>query len=51
MVLGPGKSTTLTLEFTMPEGMGGKHNFLVHLQSNDPQRPEIRLTVLSNWVP
>ena len=51
MVLGPGKSTTLTLEFTMPEGMGGKHNFLVHLPTNDPKRPEIRLTVLSDWVP
>lgn len=35
----------------MPEGMGGKHDFLVHVQSNDPKRPEIRLTVPSNWVP
>jgi len=35
----------------MPEGMGGKHNFLVRLRCNDPKRPEIRLTVLSNWVP
>jgi hypothetical protein len=51
MVLGPGKSTTLALEFTMPEGMGGKHNFLLRLQSNDPKHPEIRLTVLSNWAP
>ncbi len=34
----------------MPEGMGGKHNFLVRLRSNDRQHPEIRLTVLSNWV-
>ncbi len=51
MVLPPGKSTTLWMEFTMPEGMGGKHNFLVRLATNDPATPELKLTVLSNWVP
>ncbi len=51
MVVAPGKSTTLRMEFTMPEGMGGKHNFLVRLKTNDPARPELKLTVLSNWVP
>jgi len=51
MVLAAGKSTTLSMEFTMPEGMGGRHNFLLRVESNDPARPELRLTVLSNWIP
>jgi hypothetical protein len=51
MVLAPGTSTILSVEFTMPEGMGGKHKFLVRLATNDPARPELKLTVLSNWVP
>jgi len=31
--------------------MGGMHNFSVHLPTNDLQRPDYILTVLSNWIP
>lgn len=34
----------------MPEGMGGPHEFLVHVLTNDPTQPALALTVLSNWV-
>jgi hypothetical protein len=51
MVLKPGESTTLTMEFMMHEGMDGMHDFSVHLPSNDPEQPDHTLTVLSNWVP
>jgi len=51
MVLQPGETTTLSMEFTMPEGMGGFHDFRVHLPNNDPAQADKTLTVLSNWVP
>jgi hypothetical protein len=51
MVLKPGENTTLSMEFMMHAGMEGKHDFRVHLLSNDPQQPDRILTVLSNWVP
>ena len=51
MVLNPGESTTLSMQFMMHEGMEGTHDFRVHLISNDSQRPDRTLAVLSNWVP
>jgi len=51
MVLLPGESTTLSMQFMMHGNMGGMHDFRVHLPSNDPGKPERTLTVLSNWVP
>jgi hypothetical protein len=39
------------MSFTMHEGMGGQHEFRVHLQTNDPVEPVKYLTVLSNWIP
>jgi hypothetical protein len=51
MVLQPGESTTLAMEFTMPTGMGGPHDFLVHLPTNDATRPDLAVNVISNWVP
>lgn len=51
MALEPGESTTISMQFSMHEGMDGPHDFRLHLQSNDPQQPERTLTVLSNWVP
>jgi hypothetical protein len=48
--LEPGESTTVTLSFTMHEGMGGPHEFVVPLRTNDAARPEQRLTVKSDWV-
>jgi hypothetical protein len=50
MVLQPGESTRLSMEFMMHGDMGGRHNFRVHLLTNDPTEPEQGLTVLSNWV-
>ncbi len=35
----------------MHAGMDGKHQFRVHLLTNDPAQPEALLTAFSNWVP
>lgn len=34
----------------MHEGMDGPHDFRVKLKTNDPETPEVELTVLSDWV-
>ena len=36
MVINPGESATLFMEFKMPAGMGGPHDFRVFLPNNDP---------------
>ena len=46
----PGQEGTITLDFMMHEGMGGKHRFNINLKTNDPQEPNKLLVVLSNWV-
>ena len=51
MVLKPGERTTLSMKFMMHGDMGGRHNFRIHLPTNDPAQADQRLTVLSNWVP
>lgn len=51
MALKPGESTRVEIEFTMHEGMDGKHDFRVHLLSNDAEQPDRMLVVLSNWIP
>jgi hypothetical protein len=52
MVLQPGESTTVSSSsFMMHEGMDGKHNFIVHLVTNDPAQPDKQVEILSNWVP
>jgi hypothetical protein len=38
------------MQFTMPAGMDGPHDFRVALQTNDPSQPQRELRVLSNWV-
>lgn len=48
--INPGDEATITLRFTMHEGMGGPHDFRIHLTTNDPQTPYRELVVLSNWV-
>jgi hypothetical protein len=35
----------------MPEGMGGKHEFRIHVYTNDAEEPEQWLTVYSDWIP
>jgi len=51
MVLKPGETTTLSMQFLMHGDMGGMHDFRVHLPSNDPTWGDKTLTVLSNWIP
>jgi hypothetical protein len=50
MVLKPGETTTLSMDILMHGDMGGKHDFRVHLVTNDPTQPDSELVVLSNWV-
>jgi hypothetical protein len=51
MVLQPGETTEISMSFMMHQGMDGKHDFRVHVPSNDPSQPDLELVVLSNWVP
>ena len=48
--INPGESGTITVRFTMHEGMGGQHEFLVHLLTNDPAQSETQLRIFSNWI-
>jgi hypothetical protein len=41
----------MTLTFSMHAGMGGPHEFLVLLRTNDPALPERSLVVKSGWGP
>ncbi len=50
MTLNPGEKTTISMQFMMHGDMGGKHDFRVHLMTNDPKQPEKTVEVLSNWV-
>jgi hypothetical protein len=51
MVLNPGQKTTVDVQFMMHGDMGGKHDFRLHLITNDPTQPDKVVTILSNWVP
>lgn len=52
MVLQPGESTTIrSAPFAMHAGMDGFHDFRLHLQTNDPQQPDLEVQILSNWIP
>lgn len=51
MVLNPGATTTLAVQFMMHTGMDGMHDFEVHLPSNDASWGDKTLTILSNWIP
>lgn len=46
----PGQEATLTLNFSMHEGMGGDHEFRIPLETNDPAQPKQDLIVTSNWI-
>ncbi len=50
MVLQPGESTTISMQFLMHGDMGGKHDFRVHIPSNDPKQADKTVEVLSDWV-
>lgn len=49
--LAPGEAAIVSMEYSMHEGMGGPHEFNVHLNTNDPAQPETTFIALSNWVP
>jgi hypothetical protein len=52
MTLKPGESTYVrTPDFMMHEGMDGKHDFAVHLNTNDSKNPKFVVHVLSDWGP
>ncbi|MGE5221880.1 MAG: hypothetical protein ACM3PY_05560 [Omnitrophica WOR_2 bacterium] len=51
MVLQPGDRTRLDMQFLMHGDMGGKHDFRVHIPSNDPKQTDKTVEVLSDWVP
>jgi hypothetical protein len=51
MTIMPGKQATISLEFTMHEGMDGPHDFRIYLSTNDPAKPVTELVVISNWIP
>lgn len=47
--LKPGERTTLSVSFMMYQGMGGLHDFRVHLRTNEPSTPDRTVQVLSDW--
>ena len=52
MALKPGESTYVqSPPFMMHEGMDGKHDFAIHLKTNDPKNPDFLVHVLSDWGP
>ncbi len=50
MTLNPGQKTTLSVEMIMHGAMGGKHDFRVHLKTNDLTKSDYTVDVLSNWI-
>lgn len=50
-VIEPGEEATITLRYSMSEGMGGEHLFNVHVRTNDPDASETTLSAASNWIP
>lgn len=52
MALKPGESTYVeSTVFMMHPGMDGKHDYAIHLQTNDPAAPDLIVHVLSDWGP
>ncbi len=51
LILDPGDSTRLNMQFTIPEDKAGPQDYRVHVITNDPKSPDLSLKVLSNWVP
>jgi len=50
MALDPGESTTISMEFFMHGAMGGVHNVLLHIPTNDPDEPDKTVSIISDWV-
>lgn len=47
--LQPGQEVSLSMTFSMHEGMDGPHDFRVLVETNDPTHAQQELTVLSDW--
>lgn len=50
LTLKPGESTLVVAEFFMHGAMGGRHNFKLHLATDDPSEPDKTVSIISNWV-
>jgi len=50
MVINPGHEGRISMSYSMHEGMGGPHEFRVHLKTNDAVEPTKYLTIYSDWV-
>lgn len=50
LVIDPGHEGTISMTYSMHEGMGGLHEFRAHLRTNDPVEPTKYLTIYSDWV-
>jgi hypothetical protein len=48
--LNPGETATVSTRFMMHGSMGGKHDFLAHVLTDDPAEPDKQVHILSNWV-
>ena len=46
----PGESTTVTVSFTMHEGMDGPHHFVIPLKTNDKMEPEQTVAAKADFV-
>lgn len=51
MTIQPGESTVVSMEYLMHGNMGGKHDFRLHLITNDIAQPDTVIQILSNWIP
>ncbi len=47
--LNPGEHTTVTFPMMMHEGMGGAHDFRLHLPTNVQGQSDKTVQILSNW--
>lgn len=45
----PGQHTTISVALMMHGGMGGYHDFRLHLPTNDPGQRDKTVQILSNW--
>jgi hypothetical protein len=48
--INPGEEATVSVRFMMHGNMGGKHDFLTHVLTDDPLEPDKQVHILSNWV-
>ena len=47
----PGGSTTISISFSMHDGMGGPHHFDLVVDTSDPVEPQQTVSVLAEYPP